>query len=302
MPKNTDRLALLETLMRVASRESISMAAGDLGVSTATVSRRIQELEDRLGVKVFHRNTHSVTITQAGLDLLPDASQLINCWNGLSEKHCADRTIEVTLKVVAPVGFGQFELVDLIADYLRENPHVNMSWQLINGDIDFYQEGCDLWLCLGPPSDDSLIVKKIGSLGSILVASPKYEYFSVFSHPSELENLPNVALESYLRGALNVRHSTGEHYTFKPPSRFTTNNFPAMYRATLAGVGFAALPYWFIKDDLESGTLVEILPRWVFADIPMNIAYAPSRYQSSAMMDLVTFLMERIPQIDGIEK
>lgn len=302
LPKKTDRLVLMETLTRVAHRKSLSAAADDMGVSKATVSRQIQELEDRLEIQLIRRNTHAVTITPAGLALLPDANQLLDNWDHISEKHSPDGTVNVTLKIVAPVGFGQFELVDVMSEYLNRNLNVSVVWQLINGDINFYEEGCDLWLCLGPPSDESLIVKRVGSLTSAIVCSSKYKYCKVYEHPSELEALPSVALDSFLRGVLTVHHKSGESYSFKPPPRFTTNNFPAMYRATLAGLGFAALPYWFIKEDLISGGLVNMLPEWTFDHVPLNLAYAPSRYQSSMMMDVVMLLMEKIPAIEGIER
>lgn len=301
MAKNTDRLLLLETLGRVAQRKSLSAAAEDMGVSKATISRHIQELEDRLEIHLLRRNTHTVTLTPAGLALLPDASQLLDNWNHLSQKHSPEQAVEVVLKVIAPVALGQFALVDHMANFLRQNPSVSVTWQLVNGNINFYEHGCDLWISLGPASDESLISKQIGKIRSTIVASPIYEYSGIRHHPSELENLPNVAYESSsISRRLDLQHINGERYSLKPPSRFKTDNFPALHRAALAGLGYAAMPYWYIDKELRDGTLVEILPDWILHEVPITLSYAPSRYQSPVILDLVTYLLERIPEIGGI--
>lgn len=303
MAKNTDRLLLLETLRRVAQRQSLSAAAEDMGVSNATISRHIQELEDRLEIHLLRRNTHAVSLTPAGLSLLPDASQILDNWDHISQKHSPEQAVEVALKVVAPVGLGQSVLVKLMADFLLENPNITIAWHLITGNINFYEQGCDLWIGLGPPSDESLITKQVGKISSTIAASPEYEHFGIRQHPSELKHLPNVAYESSsFSKRLDLQHINGEQYSMTPPSRFITGNFPAFHRATLLGLGYAALPYWYIEEDLKNGTLVEILPEWILHEIPISLSYAPSRYQSPVILDLATYLLERIPEIGGIKR
>ena len=173
MSKPLDRLTLLETFVRIADAGSISAAARDLGLSQPSASRQLAELESRLNTQLIRRTTPSMALPESGHELLADARQLIDGWESLEEKHLSDNSrIAGNLKVVAPVALGQLHLARIAWRFQQEHPGVTISWQLEDAPIRFSEVGCDCWVKIGPIPDETLVVRKLGAVERLLVASP----------------------------------------------------------------------------------------------------------------------------------
>lgn len=301
MSKPLDRLTLLETFARISDRGSISGAARDLGLSQASASRQLKELEDRLGVQLVRRTTHSLALTLAGQELLRDARALLADWGALEDRHGVSHGLaRGPLKVVAPIALGQRYLVDLALDFQAEYPDVSLTWRLDDDPIRFAEVGCDCWIKVGPVPDESLIVREMGTVERLLVCSADLAAGYQHERPRDLAGLPFAALEPFEGDRIALGNRRNQRAEIKPSVRFTTNNIFALYRAALRGIGAAILPEWFVADDLAAGRLVNLLPQWQAAALPINAAFLPARHQPKRLTRFLESLEEGVREIPGI--
>ncbi len=301
MSKTLDRLSLLETFVRIAERGSISSAARDLGLSQASASRHLQELESRFGQQLMRRTTHSLALTQAGLDLLRDARSLLSGWDAIREKHGdVDGALRGPLKVVAPVALGQLCLADIAADFQMAHPKVSLTWDLNDQPIRFAEEGCDCWIRIGSVPDETLVVREIGRVERLVVASPDLvdEYGPVTQ--SSVSDLPFVALSPFEGGRIGLRDAQAQDLIFEPRISVATNNIFAVHRAVLKGAGAAILPRWFVQADLDAGRLTDILPAWRAEELRINAAYLPAGRQPKRLSSFLQCVTEQVALVPGI--
>lgn len=301
MSKPLDRLTLLETFTRISDRGSISAAARDLGLSQASASRQLKELEQRMGTQLVRRTTHSLALTASGQDLLRDARELLAAWATLEERHSeGDDAVRGPLKVVAPVALGQLYLADIAIDFQLRNPAVSLTWELEDQAIRFAEVGCDCWIKIGPVPDDTLIVRELGSVERMIVASPSLSDGRVFAGPDEVAALPFAALTPFEGARIALMSADGVRQEMTPPISIATNNIFAVYRAALKGAGAAVLPRWFVQKDLDEGRLLDVLPRWRAAEFKINAAYLPARRQPKRLAVFLDALAENMDTIPGI--
>jgi len=302
MSKPLDTLKLLETFSRIAARGSISAAARDLNLSQASVSRQLKDLEEKFGIELVRRTTHSLTLTGAGMDLLNDARTLLDDWDAMLERHGdgAD-AIKGKLSVVAPIALGQMALADIAVRYQSENPDLVLDWQLEDQVIRFAERGCDCWIKVGPVPDDTLIVRPLAKVERMIVAAPELADNLAKPDMTSLETLPCVTLEPFFRDRVRLWQSTGEMAVFKPNERMNTNNVFSAHRAAKLGLGYTILPRWFVEEDLEAGRLVDILPTWRSESLTVHAAYLPARFQPRRLTLFLEHLYAGVSQIPGME-
>lgn len=302
MTKTIDRITLLKTFVRIAEAGSLSAAARDLGLSQPSVSRQLQELETRFRTQLMRRTTHSLALTDAGADLLADARTMIDGWESLEEKHLeVDGAIKGKLKIVAPIALGQLHLARVAWRFQREHPEVSITWQLDDEAIRFSEVGCDCWVKVGAVPDETLVVRKLGSVKRILVASKAFaEDHGQPKTPKAAERLPLVALAPFEGGQIPLTHDRKHEYIMQPAVRMQTNNIFALKEAVSMGLGAAVMPHWFVAENLKCGEMINLLPRWRARDLDINVAYLPSRHQTKRLRAFLKSLDEAIPRIEGI--
>lgn len=300
MSKPLDRITLLETFVRIAEAGSISAAAKTLGLSQPSASRQLADLESNMNTQLIRRTTHSLSLTEAGAELLVDARRLLDEWEAVEEKYrSADSSIHGKLKVVAPVALGQQLIARVICDFQLEHPGIALTLELDDQPIRFAEAGCDCWIRVGPISDESLIVRPLARVERLLVCAPGLIGSSEGMTPNASERLPLVALEPYEGGRISLS-SRKREYLFNPKVRMRTNNIFALKEATLAGIGMAVLPRWFISEELKDGLLTDLLPDWRAPFLPVQVAYLPARHQTLRLRAFLETTSERIAQIDGL--
>ena len=301
MSRPLDRLTLLETFARIADRGSISAAARDLGLSQASASRQLKDLEERFGGQLVRRTTHALALTPAGQDLLHDARELIAAWEAVEERHAGHGPVRGALKVVAPVALGQLHLADIALRFQMQHPEISLSWQLEDHPIRFAEVGCDCWIKIGTVPDDRLIVRPLGRVERLLVASPTLVGDREIAGPEDAEGLPLAALAPFEGGRIRLTDRNGMAVEIAPTVRVTTNNIFSVRRAALMGVGAAVLPRWFVEDDLASGALVDLLADWRAATLDINVAFLPARRQPKRLAIFLDALRSGVRAIPGVQ-
>lgn len=301
MSKPLDRLALLETFVRIAERGTISAAARDLGMSQGSASRQLKDLEDRLGVQLIRRTTHSLALTEAGHDVLADARQMITSWEALEEQHAPDgEDLRGSLRIVAPVALGQLHLADIAIAFQAANPNVSVNWLLQDEPIRFAEVGCDCWIKIGPVPDDTLIVRCLGRVERLIVGAPDVAARLERQAPEAVESLPFVTLTPFDGAKIGLIGPRDRQAHLAVRSTLSTNNIMSLKRAAVSGLGAAVLPRWFVSDELDAGSLVDVLPGWRAAKLDVNLAYLPARRQPQRLTAFIETLEARFRDIPGM--
>ena len=271
MSTRFDRLALLATFVRIAERESLSAAARDLGTSQPSVSRQLAALEHLLGVTLVNRTTHALALTPDGAAVLADARRMLSEWEGLTERLSDDAELRGTLRVVAPVALGQRHMIEAALRFARDHPAVSIEWRLTDRAIRFAEEGCDVWIKVGPVPDDTLLVREIASVVRLVVATPD---LAARYGNEPLERWPWLALGPFEGSRITLHAGDGSERAFMIAPRMATDNIFALLEAVRGGLGVAILPRWFVQDELKGGSLVDAVPDLRAVRLPVNVAIA----------------------------
>ncbi|HEY9842682.1 MAG: LysR family transcriptional regulator [Candidatus Sericytochromatia bacterium] len=281
-----DRLSQLEIFCRVAERGSFSAVARDLYTSQPSISRAIQELEQRLGLRLFQRSTRRLQLTHEGSNYyqrcrtwLEEMQELESALRQEKEK------VGGTLRITAPVSHGEAFLTRILLDFQASHPELLVDLWLTDNYLDMIAEGLDLAIRVGPPPDNRLAARLIGLIARRIVAAPAWlEAAGELRQPEDLSGCPCV-LYSRLAGgrSLGFRGAEGPLDVAVLKPGFLTNNSAALRQALLAGVGPGSAPLWLVGEDLSAGRLVEIQfpgyslpPREIYAIYPSR-EFLPAR-------------------------
>ncbi len=298
----TDRLALLETFVRIVEAGSLSTAATQLGSTQPTVSRRLQALERSLGVKLLRRSTHAMTLTDDGARCYERARGLLASWQSFeSEIRGASDEPAGLLRVVAPHAFGQQQLVVPLARYLRRYPRMTVEWLLHDRTPDFAAEDVDCAIHVGEVRDPSVVALRLGEVPRIVVAAPTVLGKARPAQPADLVRLPWLALRTYYRDEVTLTHTaTGEEVRFAIRPRMLTDSLYALRTATVLGVGASVASAWLLGEDLSEGRLVHVAPEWRAAPLPVFLVYPPARHQAARLRRFIEAMQTALPQTAGV--
>lgn len=294
----SDRIALLETFVRIVEAGNLSAAAAQLGSTQPTVSRRLQQLERMLGVRLLQRSTHRMALTDDGARCYERAKDLLAGWQMLeSDVRGADDQPSGHLRVVAPHAFGQQQLIGPVADYLQRYPRMTVEWLLHDRMPDFIGEGIDCAIRVGEVGDPSVIALRLAEVPRIAVASPALlGGRPVPAHASELADLPWLALRTFYRDEVALTHAdTGEAVTFPIRPRLSTDGLQAIRNAALRGLGAAIGSQWALVEDLAAGRLVHLAPDWRAAPLPVHLVYPPARHQPARLRRFIEAMRVAVP-------
>lgn len=270
----TDRLTLLQTFLRISERGSISAAARNLNLSQASASRQLAQLEDRLGTPLIVRTTHALSLTEAGEQLLPDARALLQGWDQLADRTRADEgPLAGPIRVIVPVALGQTILLPALIDFQQSHPDVSLTWLLEDEDIRFAETGCDVWINIGAPADETLISQSLIEVERLMIGT---QAFIEVRQPEDLTEHPCIGLGPFEGSHLRLYHRTGETKAVSVSTRLTTNNILVSLNMVKAGLGYAIMPRWLVQGDLDSGDLLDLLPDWRAPRLPVTLNYAPA--------------------------
>lgn len=277
----------------VADTGSFTEAAKRLHISVAQVSRNINALEQRLGIKLLYRSTRKVQLTEEGRLYLQHCQHLVN---SLAEADHSITHLKATprgqLKMTAPVYYGEQHLAPLLSEFLLAYPEVELDLQLTNNKLDLIQGGYDIAIRLGQLESSSLIAKRLGKRTQHIVAAPNY--LQQFGTPQQLTELNH---HQCLLGSVEGWRLLGEQHKpilVKPKGRVRCNSGPMLLNAALAGLGLAQLPDYYVRGALNQGALVAVLEQYRLPDDGIWAVYPQNRHLSAKVRRLVDFLGERL--------
>lgn len=262
-----ETLGNLESFIRSAECGSFSAAARRLGLTPAAVSRNVATLERNLRVRLFHRSSRSLTLTEDGERFLARVSDSVeSIREAIGSVSAEAGQPSGVVKVSMPLTFGIDYVLPLLPAFLERYPKVQVDWSFENRQVDLIGEGFDAAIGGGMELAPGVVAQRLTPLHVIAVASPDYlEGRRLPEAPHELGELDGISMRSAVTGRLRVwrmRNREGEEATLEHRARIVCNDPEAISRAALMGLGVAMIAVPYVVRHLESGALRRVLPDW----------------------------------------
>jgi DNA-binding transcriptional LysR family regulator len=290
-----DVICALKTFVRVVETGSFSAAALDLGLTQPAVSRQVSALEAHFSMRLLHRSTNALSLTVEGEQMLPMALRAIEAVEALGETGPPEGILPSgKVKVCLPAPLGLYLSKQLPA-FLDAYPALTIEMTFREEASDLIGEGIDLEVRLGEITDNRLICRRIGWTTAYLVATP--EYLSAHAAPVTPDEILGHNIICYSRGG------EGRLWTFlngadlvqvKVAPRMIFNNATAAHRATLSGGGLAVLSHILSSPDIAAGRLVNLMPDFPPARLPINVVYASRRHLPLRVRTVLDFIIEAV--------
>jgi DNA-binding transcriptional LysR family regulator len=263
---------------KVVETRSFTGAAEQLGLPKSTVSRKLAQLEERLGVRLVQRTTRKLALTDIGQTYYERCARIV-ADVAAAEQLVTDMqaTPRGRVRVTAPIDISSRYLGAICAEFVATHPDITVELEATDRVVDLIEEGFDLAVRFGALQESTLIARRLCKIESLLVATPAY--LARRGTPASIEELdehdrvlftPNARVQSW---AL-VQGETV--YEFGRPARFASNNIGAVRDAVLAGAGISVLSEFMVAEDLAAGRLVEVLPDWRNRTVDAHALY-PAR-------------------------
>ena len=289
-----DSLYEMSVFSKVVTAGSLSAAARDLGVSTAVVSRRLAALEARLGVRLIHRTTRRLALTDEG------ASYHEACARILGEIEDADaaaaaKRIEPQglLKVALPASFGHKHIAPLVPPFALRYPKIQLAFSLSDRTVNMVEEGYDLAIRIGELEDSSLAARKLAPNRRVVCASPEY----LRRHPAPRTPIDlqqhNCLTTNDLQMNWEYKAPDGKRGTVRVAGHYACDNWEVLREWAMAGLGVALKSTWDVRRQLEEGSLIPLLPGYDFGtDVAIYAVYPHRRYLPAKTRAFIDFLAE----------
>jgi len=286
----------LQTFVQIVDAATMTAAAGRLGLAKSAVSRRLSELEDALGVELFHRTTRKLILTDSGQGFYERSIRILadleEAQNAVSQAH---HELSGQLRVAAPFSFGVLHLGPAIIEFQQQHPKLNFDIDFNDRQIDLIQEGFDLGIRIADLKDSSLIARKLASVSTVVCASPDYlAAHGTPSSPDDLAEHPCLTY-SYLDNPSqwSFVDLQGQIQIVNVPSIMQANNGDFMRSAAISGLGVLRQPTFIAYESIARGELVPILEDYTIPHINAYAIYPPTRHLSQRVRTFIDFLVER---------
>ncbi|EHC5987541.1 LysR family transcriptional regulator [Salmonella enterica] len=295
-----DKIYAMKLFVRVAERESFSRAAEDVGLPKGSVSRQIQALENQLGTRLLHRTTRRVQLTQDGMAYYERAKDLLSNLDELEGLFQSDpASISGKIRIDIPPGLTNSLIMPHLPTFLHHYPGIALELCSSDRQVDLLREDFDCVVRTEPLHAPGILTRPLGKLTRVNCASP--QYLARFGYPENLDDLASHAVVHYslTPGASSpgfaFETSHGIQWV-KTGGMLTVNSTETWHAACLAGLGIIQTPRIVVREALRAGTLIEILPQYRAAPLPVTLHYPHRRNLSRRIHLFMVWLTETIKE------
>ncbi|MBS3046633.1 LysR family transcriptional regulator [Enterobacter mori] len=299
-----DRVELMRTFVRIVETGSLSAAARQLSTTQATVSRRLQSLETLLGARLLLRTTHATRLTDDGERCYQHARRVIDSWLALEDEvgQAEDEPVGV-LRVRAPHAFGQEQLLKPLTDFLQRYPQLSVEWMLNDKSVDFLSDNIDCAIRVGAEVDPATVSVQLAEVPRSIVASPALlARFPKVSNPEDLQALPWIAISTFYQRHVELFDGAAQPTRIAITPRLSTDSLYVARNTALTGLGVALVSSWTVKEDIQEGRLIPLLPEWQPTALPVHLVYPWSRYYPARLRRFLEMMKQVMPGIAGMRK
>jgi DNA-binding transcriptional LysR family regulator len=279
----------LRTFVDVADAGGVSSAARRLGVSKSIVSRRLFRLEAELGIQLLARTTRGAALTEAGVTFREHAARVCAEIDIALETILPAGELRGRLRIAAPLSLGPTHLAPVFAEMARRHALLHVQASYSDRFVDIIAEGFDCAIRVGYLNDSNLIARRVGPVTGKLVASP--DYIGKHGAPETPDEL--LTHQALMQGTETWQFIDGDKtISIRPQGRFKADNGTALAAAAVAGLGIAWLPDHLVKGYLDSGALVQIMPRYPVPTGGIFVVRPPGQHPTRKVRVLTELLIE----------
>ena len=293
-----DRFLEMQTFNAVVDAGSFVKAAEALAMSKAAVSRYVVDMETRLGVRLLHRTTRRLSLTEEGQVFYGRSKELLaELAEAEDEISSNSHAASGLLRINAPFTFGVLHLAPLWGAFMAQNPKVKLDVTLADRLVDLVEEGYDMAIRIASLENSTLVSKRLASTRVQLCASP--QYLALHGTPKEPAELAAHAVISYSYWSTRDEwHFTGPQgpVSVKTNPCIHTNSGDTCRAAALAHQGVILQPDFLVGPDLAVGTLVEVLPQYRSLELGIYAVYPTRKHVSAKVRALIDFLSAHFAQ------
>lgn len=293
-----ETLSTIESFVRSAELGSFSAAARRLSLTPGGVSKNVAKLETSLGVRLFHRSTRSLSLTEAGERFLAEVSSgletiqaAVTQASGVSEQPAG------TLKVAMAMAFGRYYILPLLTEFLDLYPAIKLDVHLDNRPVDLVSEGFDIAIGGGIDLAPGVVVRELAKVHLVLAASPAYlaRKFTpeVPADLYKLDALLRFSQSTHRITPWHLKTVSGEQATVELSPRITLNDPEALCETAAAGLGIAHVPMSHAVRYFERGELVRVLPDWYTEKGTLSLYFAAKKLMPAKTRVFIDFIVER---------
>lgn len=288
-----DRIDSYRLFVRVVETGSFSRAARHAQVTQPTVTRQIAALEQRLGVRLFNRNTRRLSLTDDGRLCYARAQQLLESFDEAETIAREARSVlRGRIRIATSVAFGRRVLTPLMLRFMREHPQLQLELSCEDGYVDLVAEGIDVSLRLGRLQDSSLAARRLGFNPWVMVGAPAYlSQRGTPKRPQDLVHHNVLVYTTVFRDdTLTFEHPRLGRSSVRVTGSLRANNLSALLAAVRDGFGLAALPMYVVSASLARGEIVPILSAHILPGQEIHAVYPSRRLVSARVSALVDFM------------
>lgn len=300
-----DKFRSMQAFVAAVQAGSLSGAGRHLGLSTASISRLINALEDDLGTRLLNRTSRALTLTEAGQSYFLQVESILQQVNEAADgaRDFGQRP-KGTLRVHSRIFVGTQFLVPLVPRFLAENPEISVELMLSNHDCDLVNENVDIDIRVGRLRDSTYMVKKLSESERIVVASP--DYLEGRPLPQKPQDLAGHNCLAYClnmgRAVWSFLDAAGHRTDIGIQGNFRSDFGPALRECALGGAGICLMYEWAVREDIAQGRLVRLLAdhhvSHVGFDTGLYAVFQRSRHASPKTRRFVDFITEAFRTMD----
>ena len=274
-----DRLREIEIFVAVVEAGGLASGGRRFGMSAPAVSRGLASLEQRLGVRLLHRTTRRISLTEAGARYLDATRRLLEDLRAAEQDAAGEAEApRGHLNITASVTFGRTALAPVLRSFLAAYPEITISALLLDRVGNLVEEGIDVAVRIGDLADSSMVARRVGEIRRILVAAPEYlSQRGLPQRPADLRDHAVIAFSGLMPHGewRHVVNGTGRSQTVTP--RLEINDAMTCIDAARQSEGITIALSYMVADDLRAGTLVPVLDAFTPPAVPIHLVHPASR-------------------------
>ncbi|CAN5408767.1 LysR substrate-binding domain-containing protein [soil metagenome] len=298
-----DRFEAMSMLVSVVETGSLSAAARALQVPLATLSRKVSDLEARLGTRLLIRTTRKLTLTDSGVAYVASARRILEQVEEAERTAAGEFTVpKGELVITAPIMFGRLHVLPVVADFLAAFPEIDVRLALADRNVNLVDDHVDMAVRIGKLPDSSMVATPVGVMRMVTCASPGLlAARGVPREPADLSRFPCVTIDAFLpSSSWRFRApQTGAVLDVPIQPRLSVTTTEAAAEAASLSVGVARLLYYQVKTPIESGQLQMVLEAYEPEPAPVNLLHVSRGQMPLKMRRFLDFAAPRLRQAVG---
>jgi DNA-binding transcriptional LysR family regulator len=293
-----DRLEAMQLFVATVETGSFSGASRKLGIPLPTVSRKVSELEEHLKSRLLVRTTRKLTLTDAGAAYLSASKRILDDINAAETLASGEYTAPCgELILTAPITFGRFHVLEIVNDFLKQYPDINVRMSLSDRGVNLSEDNIDMAVRIGALPDSSMIATRVGSVRRVVVGSP--EYFAKHGTPKQLSDLVDLTCVTF--AALHGNSSwvfpgkgRSAMQPVRPTCRLNINTAETAIDAAIAGIGVTHVISYQVAKPIAEGKLQVVLQQFEPEPMPVHLIHAAQGRLPLKMRSFLEFAAPRL--------